>query len=46
MPSGAVIRPLFRQRIDVAHKTGRHDFDPVTEADKGAERAIREIVGP
>jgi len=42
--SGAVIRPLFRQRIDVAHKTGRHDFDPVTEADKGAERAIREIV--
>ena len=42
--SGAVIRPLFRQRIDVAHKTGRHDFDPVTEADKGAERAIREMV--
>ena len=42
--SGAVIRPLFRQRIDVAHKKGRHDFDPVTEADKGAERAIREVV--
>jgi histidinol phosphatase-like enzyme (inositol monophosphatase family) len=42
--SGAVIRPLFRQRIDVAHKQGRHDFDPVTEADKGAERAIRELV--
>jgi len=42
--SGAVIRPLFRQRIDVAHKQGRHDFDPVTEADKGAERAIREMV--
>ena len=42
--SGAVIRPLFRQRIDVAHKQGRHDFDPVTEADKGAERAIREVV--
>jgi myo-inositol-1(or 4)-monophosphatase len=42
--SGAVIRPLFRQRIDVAHKHGRHDFDPVTEADKGAERAIREVV--
>ena len=40
--SGAVIRPLFRQRIDVAHKQGRHDFDPVTEADRGAERAIRE----
>ena len=42
--SGGVIRPLFRQRIDVAHKKGRHDFDPVTEADKGAERAIREVV--
>ena len=42
--SGAVIRPLFRQRIDVAHKQGRYDFDPVTEADKGAERAIREAV--
>jgi myo-inositol-1(or 4)-monophosphatase len=43
--SGAVIRPLFRQRIDVAHKQGRHDFDPVTEADKGAERAIRDLLG-
>ena len=42
--SGAVIRPLFRQRIDVVHKQGRHDFDPVTEADKGAERAIRELL--
>ena len=42
--SGAVIKPLFRQRIDVAHKQGRHDFDPVTEADKGAERAIRELL--
>jgi len=42
--SGAVIRPLFRQRIDVAHKRGVHHFDPVTEADKGAERAIRELL--
>ncbi len=42
--SGAAIRPLFRQRIDVLHKQGRHDFDPVTEADKGAERAIRDIL--
>ena len=42
--SGAVIRPLFRQRIDVAHKQGIHDFDPVTEADKGAERAIRALL--
>ncbi|HEV7959462.1 MAG TPA: histidinol-phosphatase [Rhizomicrobium sp.] len=42
--SGQVIRPLFRQRIDVLHKQGRHDFDPVTEADRGAERAIRELL--
>ncbi len=42
--SGKVIRPLFRQRIDVAHKQGVHDFDPVTEADKGAERAIRALL--
>ncbi len=42
--SGAVIRPYFRQRIDVAHKPGVHAFDPVTEADKGGERAIREVL--
>jgi myo-inositol-1(or 4)-monophosphatase len=42
--SGAVIRPFFRQRMDVAHKPGQHSFDPVTEADCGAERAIRAII--
>lgn len=43
--SGAVIRPFFRQRIEVVHKEGsRHAFDPVTEADRGAERAIRAII--
>ena len=42
--SGAVIRPFFRQRIDVAHKPGKHAFDPVTEADKGAERALRDLI--
>jgi myo-inositol-1(or 4)-monophosphatase len=42
--SGAVIRPYFRQRIEVVHKPGRAPFDPVTEADKGAERAIRAII--
>jgi myo-inositol-1(or 4)-monophosphatase len=42
--SGAAIRPYFRQRIAVAHKPGRHAFDPVTEADKGAERAIRAFI--
>ena len=43
--SGAVIRPFFRQRLDVAHKPGRHAFDPVTEADRGAEKALRELIG-
>lgn len=42
--SGAVIRPFFRQRIAVAHKPGLRAFDPVTEADKGGERAIRAII--
>lgn len=42
--SGAVIRPLFRQPIAVEHKAGHYAFDPVTEADKGAERAIRAIL--
>jgi myo-inositol-1(or 4)-monophosphatase len=42
--SGAVIRPFFRQRIEVVHKPGVHAFDPVTEADRGAERAIRAII--
>jgi len=42
--SGAVIRPFFRQRIEVVHKPGVRAFDPVTEADRGAERAIRAII--
>jgi myo-inositol-1(or 4)-monophosphatase len=41
--AGEVIRPYFRQRIDVADKGGRF-FDPVTEADKNAEKAIRAII--
>src|SRR5579863_6943045 len=41
--SGAVIRPFFRQRIEVVDK-GASVFDPVTEADKGAEEAIRAII--
>jgi myo-inositol-1(or 4)-monophosphatase len=46
--AGAVIRPYFRQRIDVADKRpivdGKPVFDPVTEADKNAETAIRTII--
>lgn len=42
--SGAVIRPCFRQPIAVGHKDGVHAFDPVTEADRGAERAVRALI--
>jgi myo-inositol-1(or 4)-monophosphatase len=46
--AGAVIRPYFRQRIDVTDKRliydGKPVFDPVTEADKNAETAIRAII--
>jgi histidinol phosphatase-like enzyme (inositol monophosphatase family) len=47
--SGAVIRPYFRQRIDIADKGKTADggtgvFDPVTAADKEAEEAIRAII--
>lgn len=41
---GAVIRPYFRKALDVTHKKGQHAFDPVTEADRGAERAMRELI--
>jgi histidinol phosphatase-like enzyme (inositol monophosphatase family) len=46
--AGATILPYLRQRIDVANKPmvieGREVFDPVTEADKNAELAIRAII--
>ncbi len=38
--SGEIIRPHFRRPIEVANKAGAAAFDPVTKADKGAERAI------
>ena len=48
--AGEVIRPYFRQRIDVIDKgsiekgSGRAGYDPVTAADRGAEEAIRAII--
>lgn len=43
--SGAVIRPWFRAPLAVADKsTGRADFDPVTEADRSAEAAMRACI--
>lgn len=39
--SGKAILPYFRERIVVDNKLGDAGFDPVTEADRAAERAIR-----
>jgi myo-inositol-1(or 4)-monophosphatase len=40
----AVIRPYFRRRIDVTDKGASGFFDPVTDADKGAERVMRDMI--
>lgn len=42
--SRAVIRPYFRKRLDVADKGGAFGFDPVTKADRAAERAIAKLI--
>ena len=43
--AGEVIRPYFRRKIEVVDKAaGAAMFDPVTEADKRAEQAIRAII--
>jgi histidinol phosphatase-like enzyme (inositol monophosphatase family) len=45
--AGAVIRPYFRKRIAVIDKgaTGpKPIYDPVTEADRGAEDAMRKLI--
>src|SRR4051812_23694961 len=44
--SGAAIRPYFRRRIDVTDKAtaAALAFDPVTEADRKAEAAVRAII--
>jgi myo-inositol-1(or 4)-monophosphatase len=41
--AGEVIRPYFRRKIEVVDK-GAAVFDPVTEADKKAEQAIRALI--
>src|ERR1700754_1260249 len=42
--SAEVILPLFRAENGLIDKGGVAGFDPVTEADKGAERAIRRLI--
>ena len=43
MASDAIL-PLFRAEHGLIDKGGAKGFDPVTEADKGAERAIRALI--
>jgi histidinol phosphatase-like enzyme (inositol monophosphatase family) len=42
--AGRAILPLFRADHGLVDKGGARGFDPVTEADKGAERAIRALI--
>lgn len=43
--AGDVIRPWFRVRLDVVDKgTGRAGYDPVTEADREGEAAMRRLI--
>ncbi len=42
--SGEVILQQFRRRLDIENKAGKQGFDPVTIADRAAERAIRKLI--
>lgn len=42
--SGAAILPYFRKPLSVRNKAGDAAFDPVTAADRAAERAIRKAI--
>jgi len=42
--SGDVILPLFRAENGLENKAGEGQFDPVTQADKGAEAVIRKTI--
>jgi myo-inositol-1(or 4)-monophosphatase len=43
--AGKAVRPYFRKPLSIEDKGGVHGFDPVTAADKAAERAIRRHLG-
>lgn len=42
--AGAAILPYFRKRLTVDNKDGAGGFDPVTRADRAAERAISRTI--
>ncbi|MDE2462557.1 MAG: histidinol-phosphatase [Alphaproteobacteria bacterium] len=43
--AGEVIRPFFDQPLEVEDKAKAGAFDPVTAADRGAEAALRTLIG-
>ena len=42
--SGEAIKPFFRTSLVVENKSGRAAFDPVTEADRAGEMAMRALI--
>ena len=42
--SGETILPFFRTSLGIENKKSGHDFDPVTEADRAAEAAMRHLI--
>ncbi len=42
--SGSIIRPYFRKPLAVTNKARKGAFDPVTAADRAAERAIKRAI--
>ncbi len=42
--SGETILPFFRTSLGVDNKKAGREFDPVTEADRGAEAAMRRLI--
>jgi myo-inositol-1(or 4)-monophosphatase len=42
--SGAAVLPHFRRPLSVENKGGMGSYDPVTAADRSAERAIRRLI--
>jgi myo-inositol-1(or 4)-monophosphatase len=42
--AGEAIRPFFRTALGVQNKSGTGVFDPVTEADRAAETAMRALI--
>ncbi|MGE4371871.1 MAG: histidinol-phosphatase [Xanthobacter sp.] len=43
--SGQVILPYFRTAMRMDDKGGAYGFDPVTEADRAAEKVLRDMIG-